>query len=213
MDLYYEIVFYSFLLPPLMAAILFLSGVYSSRLNILVLLSIASVVCETAFLTLARNSIHTTFLEHLSLSIDVILFVSFFQSNVITPHMKRISFVLMDMLVLVCISEALIGGIHNYPVFAKSFVHIVVICMVLYYYYEVFRFEHIENLPGDSGFWINSVYLLFFSGTFAYNVFLEEQMNGNFSFKIDLVNWILLIVFNLVFTLAIWLGRTRKISI
>lgn len=179
----------------------------------MLLLCLSSVFSETTFLIFARNSIHTTFLEHFVLCLDAILFILFFYENIMLAYAKKAAFVLLDILVSVCVLGAIIGGIHNYPIFANSVVHIGIICMVLYYYYEVFRFEHIDNLPGDSGFWINSVYLLFFSGTFAYNVFLEEQVSGNFNFKIELVNWILLIIFNLVFTLAIWLGRTRKISI
>jgi len=209
-DYLYCCVYYSFLLPLILVAGLFFTKRYSNQLNLLVLLCVSSIASEYVSDYLNVNGRNFAFIKHVGQCLDIIILVGIFFSNVIKKEAKFFSFLLLDALLLFCIYYSFSITFGREPVLSSLVIGIIVICLVLYYFYEVFRFEHIEDLALNPVFWIKSMYLLYFSGTFAYNAMIDYFSDSSFIGHVVSVNWMLLILCNLVFTLAIWLGRVQK---
>jgi|SRR6218665_53548 len=206
----YNVLYYSYLLPLVLVAVLLLSKNYSKNLNFIVLLCISSFSCE--FLSDYTNShkVNNMFLSHIGQSFDFIILIGIFSSSVIKPKAKMASFFILDTVIAFCIYYGFSISLQRDPVYASLLIGITVICLVIYFFFEIFRYEHIEDLSVNPVFWIKSTYLLYFSGTFAYHGLSESLASGVMGENVWIVNWILIIVCNLVFTLAIWLGRVRK---
>lgn len=209
----YEFEFYSFLLPLLMVAVLLCSRLYNKSSNLVVLLCISSISVEYTSYWLASHNIYNRYLFHLSNCSDVLLFLGLMQHAFFRMKAKKSTLLLVDFFAMICLIFGLIEGLDKDPVISSTIIHLGIILLVLYYYFEIFRYEYLENLSYNPTFWLNSMYLLFFSGTFAYQILLGETVSGRLSINSAIVNLILIIVFNLVFTLVLWLGRKRKISI
>lgn len=151
-------------------------------------------------------------LSHFGQCADIVIFMALFHQNVFRLNAKKTAFVLLDIFALFCIVMTYDDGLDRFPVLSGSIIRIGIICLVLYYYFEVFKYEYIDDLSAAPGFWIKSMYLLYFCGTFAHHLLINNENAGqNVLENVNAVNWILIIVFNLVFTLAIWLGRVRKV--
>lgn len=151
-------------------------------------------------------------ITHFGQCADIVIFMALFHQNVFRLRAKNMAFVLLDVFAILCIVMTYVDGLNQFPVLSGSIIRIGIICLVLYYYYEVFKYEYVDNLALTPGFWIQSMYLLYFCGTFAHNLLIDNRNAGqNVLENVNVVNWILIIVFNLVFTLAIWLGRVRKV--
>lgn len=209
-DYLYNVVYYSYLLPIVLVAGLLCIKKYHRNLNFLVLLCLSSITSEYLSDFLSEKEINYLFVKHVGQCLDIVILIGIFFSNIIKKQAKLLSFVLLDVLLLFCITYSFQITFLNEPVLSSLTIGIVVICLVLYYFFEVFWFEHIEDLSTNPVFWIKSMYLLYFSGTFAYNAMIDHFSNSSFIGNVVLVNWILLILCNLVFTLAIWLGRAQK---
>jgi hypothetical protein len=153
---------------------------------------------------------NNNFLAHVGQSIDVMVLIALFSLNVIKQRAKYASFIVLDLVILFCICYGFSITLLEQPVYASLLVGITIMCLVIYYYYEIFRFEHIEDLALNPVFWIKSAFLLYFAGTFAYYALFSNLAYGVMGENVRLVNWILIMVCNLVFTLAIWLGRVQK---
>lgn len=207
---FYEIVFYSYLLPLVLAAALLFSGKYSREQNLILLLALSSLACEYIGVVLSKSYINNLFIWHLSICFDVSIFLAIFHHIVVRNSAKIAAFVIFDVILIACIALSVSGGLGGFPIYSGAITRIAIICMVIYFYFEVFRYEHIEDLSTHPVFWINSMYLLYFSGTFAYHSLTDQINSGNLTWKTTLVNWILIVIFNLVFTLALWLGRIRR---
>lgn len=207
---FYEIVFYSYLLPLALAVALLFFGRYSKQLNLILLLTLSSIACEYISFLCARSYINNFFIIHVGQCIDLMVFLALFHQNTVRKDARHITFILFDLLLLFCIISSADIGLYDLPIYSGSIIRVSIICFVIYSYFEVFRYEHIEDLSTHPVFWINSMYLLYFSGTFAYHALGNQIRSGNLAWDTALVNWILIVIFNLVFTLALWLGRIRR---
>lgn len=209
-DYLYNFVYYSYLLPIVLVAGLLCTKRYSRNMNFLVLLCLSSITSEYLSRFLSDREVNYVFIKHVGQCLDIVILIGIFFTNIINKRVKFFSFVLMDVFLLFCIIYSFQVTFLQEPVISSLAIGIIVICLVLYYFFEVFWFEHIEDLSTNPVFWIKSMYLLYFSGTFAYNAMIDHFDNSSFIYNVVSVNWILLILCNLVFTLAIWLGRAQR---
>jgi len=209
-DYLYIILYYSYLLPLVLVAVLLITRFYNRELNLIVFLCLSSASSEFIGEAIYSHGLKNSFLLHIGQAIDLMILIGIFSQNVIKPTAKLAAFFVLDAVILFCLIYGFKISLQNQPVYASLLVGITIICLVIYYYYEIFRYEHIDDLAGNPVFWIKSTYLLYFAGTFAYNAFYTSLMFGSMRENVSLVNWILIMICNLVFTLAIWLGRVQK---
>ena len=209
-DYLYNVLYYSYLLPLLLVAVLIISKTYSKNLNLVVLLCLSSASSEFISEAVQDKDMNNTFILHVGQAIDFMILVGLFSQNVIKSNAQKTSFIILDAVILFCLCYGFKITLLNQPVYASLLVGITIMCLIIYYYFEIFRYEHVEDLAANPVFWIKSAYLLYFSGTFAYNAFYSTLMYGSMRENVSLVNWILIMVCNLVFTLAIWLGRAQR---
>ncbi len=209
-DYLYNVLYYSYLLPLILVAVLLFTRTYSRNLDLIVLLCISSASCEFIGDVVYAKGLNNTFLIHVGQAIDFMILVGIFSQNVIKSNAKNASFVILDAVILFCLIYGFRVSLLYTPVYASLLVGIIILCLIIYYYYEIFRYEHIEDLSINPVFWIKSAYFLYFSGTFAYNAFYSSLMYATVRDNVSLVKWVLIMVCNLVFTLAIWLGRAQR---
>lgn len=149
---------------------------------------------------------------HIYALLDLPLILIFIRQLLISKSARKLIVVAIVGYTLFSFVHMAVVGIANYNSIQIAVDTIIILVFSLYFFFEIFQYEQIDDLSSYAPFWIVSVFMLYYGGTFFLNLIFGEVVNGNITKDIDLLNLILLILTNIVLTLCLWMGRTPRTS-
>lgn len=181
--------------------------------KLLLLYILLTFLFELIGFILANKGINNLWLYRVYLYVELI-FPTVFFFRYYKSKWRRISVLSFFLLVLVFIT--LLNYFDDWTDHASmqtviTFTYIAY--LILNYFIEMFQQEEVINPFKDLAFLVGSIILLSQSTTFIYNLLFNQLIDGYFGNSIysvlDNVNLILIIVYNLFYSYALWVSRKR----
>lgn len=175
------------------------------------LLEILSTSTDFLSIWVAHKYHNNLFIFSIYSIIDASLIYYFIQQFLLHKKVKLVFMALLALFFMFSSWSAFTFGFERFNSVQLALGALFIILLVLYFFFEIFYYETIEDLTTFPAFWIASVWLVYYAGTLFLNLLFNEVINGNLSFKVDLTNIILLIISNIVCTLSLWMARKKPI--
>lgn len=195
-------------LPLLVGGALIFQKRLSSEFQLIVLLMLFSTLIDLVSYFSSNLGINNMVLFHLYNCIDVTLILMFIRKIVVQNAAKVFILYVIVLYILFSFIQMPIVGFENLNSLQSGVGSILIITAIFYSFLEIFLYEHIEDLAKYPPFWINSVLLIFYAGTFLLYMSDSFFINGTNSIVFSKINTILLIVLNCVISLCLWMART-----
>jgi len=196
-------------LPIILGGILFTLKRFPSFLLPIFFFCCAATASDLISVYCASRGIHTDAVNHGYSILEALILLLFFQGLIQSSRFQRMVPLLFDCIGLFTVVYSISVGLNKFPSVQIVVNTVMVIVLVLFYFYEVFYYEHMENLSTDSRFWIVSMLLISYVGNFALDLMTEQTITGDLSISVYYVNVILTIMTSFVFTFTLWMGRIR----
>lgn len=179
-----------------------------NRMYIPVLLFLSiSAFTDIISIWIARKYHNNLFVFSFYALLDTSIIFYFIQQFLRQKKAKLFFLIVISVYLIFSTWSALAFGFDRFNTFQLAIGALYIIGLILYFFFEIFYYETVDDLTKFPPFWIASVWLVYYSGTLFLNLLFNEVINGNLSVKIDLTNILLLIFTNIVCTLSLWMAR------
>lgn len=175
------------------------------------LLLIISAFTDIISLWVAQKYHNNLFVFSIYSIIEASLIYYFIQQFLLHKKVKLVFIILLGVFFMFSSWSAFTFGFERFNSIQLALGAIYILLLIIYFFFEIFYFEAIDDLVRFPAFWIASVWLVYYAGTLFLNLLFNEVINGNLSFKVDLTNIILLMISNIVCTLSLWMARKKPI--
>lgn len=177
------------------------------------LLVIISALADFISIWVARKYHNNLFIFSIYSLIDTALIFCFIQQFLSVKKVKLFFLVMLVGYFLFSVWSEITFGFGQFNSLQLALGALFIILLILYFFFEIFYFEAIDDLISFPAFWIASVWLVYYAGTLFLNLLFNEILSGHLSFKVDLTNIVLLIITNIICTLSLWMARKNPITI
>jgi hypothetical protein len=210
-DFLYTFSIYLHFLPILVGVyLLFFKKLNRMYIPVLLFLCI-SAFSDIISIWIAQKYHNNLFVFSIYALLDTSLIFYFIQQFLQQKKAKLVFMSLLAFFFIFSFWSALTFGFERFNSIQLALGALFIILLILYFFFEIFYFETIEDLTRFPAFWIASVWLVYYAGTLFLNLLFNDVINGYLSFKVDLTNIILLIITNIVCTLSLWMARKKPI--
>jgi hypothetical protein len=179
-------------------------------LRILSVFCFIKVVSECTAAYLSSLSINNMFLIHIFTPIEFVSTILIFLTIHNTKPIQTFGKIISLLFCVYCVLNALFfQPITSFNSFPQGIQCIIMIMICIYFFYRLLIADEFIDLMRSPNFWLFGGWMLYFSGT-LFLFILSYRGDVNLTFSV--IHSVLNILLNLIFTYAIWLGRTKSIS-
>ncbi|WP_294673963.1 hypothetical protein [uncultured Fluviicola sp.] len=203
----------SCLIPFLIGGVLWFQGRLLFVAKILVVHTFVAFLFELIGIILASKGIHNLWLYRIYLYIEVVFPALFFGLYYKSNLRKMLAF--FGCIIVIILTTVLNSyddwGYH--ASFQTGITFIYILFLILNYFIEMFQEEKVINPFKELAFLVGSIILLSQSSSFFYNLLYNQLLDGYFGTSLHMtmeyVSIFLTILYNLLYSYAIWVSRAR----
>lgn len=163
---------------------------------------------------LAYKSISTISIENILTTIEFCFYIWIIKNIIINPLMKKVcTILLIGLPILVLLNILFLQGFNNFHSITYALGCLIIIFLSIYYFFELFRTQYAVRLLRDSGFWIASALLFYYSVSFPLFVLANFMKSfppnlGNLiAIILSIMNFILYSLFCIAFLCRIQIRK------
>ena len=164
---------------------------------------------------LAYKSINTIWIVNLLSLFEFCFYIWVIRAIIKSVRIKKVALILLISFPLLTLLNFLfLQGIANFHSITYSLGCLIIIFLSIYYFFELFRTQHSVRLVSDSGFWICSALLFFYSVSFPLFVsanFMKsfpQKLGSLIAFILSTLNFILYSLFCIAFLCKITIRKS-----
>ena len=163
---------------------------------------------------LAYKSISTISIENVLTTIEFCFYIWVMKNILRSPLMEKVcTILLIGLPILVLLNILLLQGFSNFHSITYAVGCLIIIFLSVYYFFELFRTQYAVRLLRDSGFWIASGLLFYYSVSFPLFVLANFMKSfpanlGNLiGIILSIINFILYSLFCIAFLCRIQIRK------